>query len=167
LDWQFVKRLQRHDNLLDDNIIIIPMEIRKMLKILTIDDDPAMTALLALLLKKLSLDVYIANTGEEGIKLTREISPDVVILDLMMPGMDGWQVCSQVRLFSNVPILILSALDSPGMVASALDAGADDYLVKPVPVGVLLAHLHTLTRRPVNKKNIRNSLDIKTAVSSV
>jgi DNA-binding response OmpR family regulator len=138
-----------------------------MLRILTIDDDPAMTALLALLLKRHSLEVYIANTGEEGIKLTREISPDVVILDLMMPGMDGWQVCSQVRSFSNVPILVLSALDSPGMVASALDAGADDYLVKPVPVGVLIAHLNTLTRRPVTKKSSRNSLQIKTAVSSV
>jgi DNA-binding response OmpR family regulator len=138
-----------------------------MLRILTIDDDPAMTALLALLLKRHSLEVFIANTGEEGIKLTREISPDVVILDLMMPGMDGWQVCSQVRSFSNVPILVLSALDSPGMVASALDAGADDYLVKPVPVGVLIAHLNTLTRRPVTKKSSRNSLQIKTAVSSV
>jgi two-component system, OmpR family, response regulator len=138
-----------------------------MLKILTIDDDPAMTALLALLLKRHSLDVYMANTGEEGLKLTREISPDVVILDLMMPGMDGWQVCSQLRSFSDVPILVLSALDSPGMVASALDAGADDYLVKPVPVGVLVAHLNTLTRRPAPQKSSRNRLKIKTAVSSI
>jgi two-component system response regulator ResD len=74
-------------------------------------------------------------------------SPDVIILDLMMPGMDGWQVCSQIRTFSSVPILILSALHSPGLVASALDAGADDYLVKPVPSGVLIAHLNKLTRR--------------------
>ncbi len=99
--------------------------------------------------------------------MIREISPDVIILDLMMPGMDGWQVCAQVRAFSDVPILILSALDSPGMVASALDAGADDYLVKPVPVGVLLAHLNTLTRRPAAKKKYRNSLNVKTAPCSV
>lgn len=138
-----------------------------MYKILAIDDDPAMTELLALLLKTHHLDVYMANSGEDGIKLIREISPDVIILDLMMPGMDGWQVCAQVRAFSDVPILILSALDSPGMVASALDAGADDYLVKPVPVGVLLAHLNTLTRRPAAKKNFRNSLNIKTAPSPV
>jgi two-component system KDP operon response regulator KdpE len=81
----------------------------------------------------------------------------------MMPGMDGWQVCAQVRSFSAVPILILSALDSPGMVASALDAGADDYLVKPVPVGVLIAHLNTLTRRPSAKKNLQNRIEVKTA----
>ncbi len=65
----------------------------------------------------------------------------------MMPGMDGWQVCSEVRKFSSVPIVIFSALDNPGLVASALDAGADDYLVKPVPSGVLIAHLNKLTRR--------------------
>jgi len=138
-----------------------------MIKVLVIDDDRAMTELLALLLKTHSLDVYMANTGEEGINLTRKISPDVIILDLMMPGMDGWQVCTQVRSFSNVPILILSALDSPGMVASALDAGADDYLVKPVPVGVLLAHLNTLTRRPITPKSNRNSLKVKTATLSI
>ncbi len=138
-----------------------------MLKVLVIDDDPAMTELLAMLLKTHSLDVYMANTGEEGINLSREISPDVIILDLMMPGMDGWQVCTQVRSFSNVPILILSALDNPGMVASALDDGADDYLVKPVPVGVLLAHINTLTRRPVLKKSHRNSLNVHSATLSI
>ena len=138
-----------------------------MLKILVIDDDPAMTELLAMLLKTHNLDVYLANTGEEGINLAREISPDVIILDLMMPGMDGWQVSIQVRSFSNIPILILSALDNPGMVASALDAGADDYLVKPVPVGVLLAHINTLTRRPVLKKSHRNSLNVHSATLSI
>jgi DNA-binding response OmpR family regulator len=141
------------------------MENPRMLKVLAIDDDPAMTELLALLLKTHSLDVYMANTGEEGIKLTHENSPDVIILDLMMPGMDGWQVCKQVRSFSNVPILILSALDSPGMVASALDAGADDYLVKPVPVGVLVAHLNTLTRRPAAERTNQKNLKIKAATS--
>jgi len=61
--------------------------------------------------------------------------------------MDGWQVCRSVRAFSNVPILILSAINDPGMVASALDAGADDYLVKPVPSAILVAHLNKLIRR--------------------
>jgi DNA-binding response OmpR family regulator len=138
-----------------------------MYKILAIDDDPAMTELLALLLKTHSLEVSMANTGEDGIKLTREFNPDVIILDLMMPGMDGWQVCAQVRAFSNVPILILSALDGPGMVASALDAGADDYLVKPVPVGVLVAHLNTLTRRLTAKKKYQNNLTISAAPSLI
>jgi two-component system response regulator MprA len=118
------------------------------LKVLAIDDDHAMTELLTLLLKTHGFNVVTANTGEEGVSLALQETPDVIILDLMMPGMDGWQVCNQIRTFSTVPILVFSALDSPGMVASALDAGADDYLVKPVPSGVLIAHLNKLTRRP-------------------
>lgn len=116
-------------------------------KVLAIDDDPAMTELLTLLLKTHGFDVLTANSGDEGILIAQKDSPEVIILDLMMPDKDGWQVCKQLRTFSSVPILIFSALDNPGMVASALDAGADDYLVKPVPSGVLIAHLNTLTRR--------------------
>lgn len=123
-------------------------------RVLAIDDDPAMTELLSLILKGQGLEVLIANTGADGVKTILDASPDVVILDLMMPDMDGWQVCKMVRKFSNVPILILSALDNPGMVASALDAGADDYLIKPVPSGVLIAHLHKLTRRLVKTEKV-------------
>jgi DNA-binding response OmpR family regulator len=118
------------------------------IKVLAIDDDPSMTQLLALLFKIHGFEVATANSGEEGIGLIQTFSPNVVLLDLMMPAMDGWQVTTAVRKFSTVPILIFSALDSPGLVASALDAGADDFLVKPVPSGVLIAHVNKLARRP-------------------
>ena len=134
-----------------------------MIKVLIIDDDPAMTELVTLLLNSHGLDTYMANSGEGGIQLIRRISPDVVILDLMMPDMDGWQVCTQVRSFSPVPILILSALGSPGLVARALDGGADDYLVKPVPSGVLIAHLNTLVRRAATERNNKQHLSIHPA----
>ncbi len=116
-------------------------------KVLAIDDDNAITELLAMLLRTHGYEVLTANSGEEGIRLIQEKSPDIVVLDLMMPGMDGWQVCKQVRTFSNVPIVILSALDDPAMIASALDAGADDYLVKPISSTILVAHLSRLIRR--------------------
>ena len=128
------------------------------IKAIAIDDDPAMTDLLSLLLKSHGLEIYTSNNGEDGLQLVRAINPDIIILDLMMPGKDGWQVCREVRTFSTVPIIILSALDNPGMVASALDAGADDYLIKPVPSGVLLAHLNNLTRR-ANAEN--NGVDLR------
>ena len=134
-----------------------------MFKVLSIDDDPAMTELLTLVLKTHGLEARVANNGEEGIRLTREFCPDVVILDLMMPGMDGWQVCHKIRTFSTVPILILSALDTTGLVANSLDAGADDYLVKPVPSGVLIAHLNTLIRRAATQKRNKMPLKIGTA----
>lgn len=128
------------------------------IKAIAIDDDPAMTDLLSLLLKSHGLEIYTSNNGEEGLQLVRAIDPDIIILDLMMPGKDGWEVCREVRGFSTVPIIILSALDNPGMVASALDAGADDYLIKPVPSGVLIAHLNNLTRR-ANAEN--NGVDLR------
>ena len=115
--------------------------------VLTIDDDNAITELLAMLLRTHGYEVVTANNGEEGIRFIKEKNPHVVVLDLMMPGLDGWQVCKRVRAFSNVPIVILSALDDPAMIASALDAGADDYLVKPVSSSILVAHLNRLIRR--------------------
>lgn len=131
------------------------------IRVLIIDDDPGMTELLTLLLDTHGFEATTANSGEEGVKLVRSTFPDVVILDLMMPGADGWQVCTQVRAFSNVPILIFSALDSPGMVASALDAGADDYLSKPVPSGVLIAHLNKLARRGAAENGHHNRAPAK------
>ena len=117
------------------------------MKVLVVDDDPAMTELLKLLLQQASAEVVTANSGMQAIDLVTEAPPDVMILDLMMPEMDGWEVCERIRKVSRLPILVLSALDKPGMVARALDSGADDYLIKPVPSGVLIAHLNNLVRR--------------------
>lgn len=125
--------------------------------VLTIDDDTAITELLAMLLRTHGYDVITANSGEEGIEVIREKTPHVVVLDLMMPGVDGWQVCKSVREFSNVPIVVLSALDDPAMIASALDAGADDYLVKPVSSSILVAHLNRLISRTGALHAARNS----------
>lgn len=115
--------------------------------ILAIDDDAALTELYSILLRGHNFEVLTANTGEDGLRILKERTPQIVILDLMMPGMDGWQMCRAIRSFSNIPILILSALDDSAVVASILDAGADDYLVKPFSSPVLVAHLNKLLRR--------------------
>jgi two-component system KDP operon response regulator KdpE len=117
------------------------------IRVLAIDDDPALTELLPLLLQPSGIEVKTANSGAEGLQMLQKEDADVVLLDLMMPEMDGWEVCRRIRNFSAVPILILSALDTPGVVAKALDMGADDYLVKPVPSDVLSAHIRNLARR--------------------
>ena len=117
------------------------------LKLLVIDDDSAVTDLLSLLLKSNGFEVSATNNSTEGLSAIRESPPDVVILDLMMPEMDGWQICKAVREFSQVPIIILSALNDPSMIASVLDAGADDYLTKPTPSRVLIAHINRLVNR--------------------
>lgn len=116
-------------------------------KILVIDDDVAVTDLLSLLLKSQGFEVIATNNSGDGLNMIREQEPDLVVLDLMMPEVDGWEVCRSVRAFSRVPIIILSALNDPSMIASVLDAGADDYLTKPTPSRVLVAHINRLVKR--------------------
>lgn len=123
------------------------------IKILMIDDDPAMTELIGLLLRSHGLDVVSCNDSEQSIALVKSESPDIILLDLMMPGHDGWEICKSIRAFTNTPIAILSAIDDPAVISSALDAGADDYLVKPTPGGVLVAHINNLARRHAVEKN--------------
>src|SRR5215216_1784161 len=117
------------------------------IKLLVIDDDTAVTDLLSLLLRSQGFEVFATNNSADGLNMIREIEPNLVILDLMMPEMDGWEVCRSVRQFSQVPIIILSALNDPSMIASVLDAGADDYLTKPTPSRVLIAHINRLINR--------------------
>ena len=117
------------------------------IKLLVIDDDTAVTDLLSLLLKSHGFDITATSSSTDGLNLIRENHPDLIVLDLMMPEMDGWQVCKAVREFSQVPIIILSALNDPSMIASVLDAGADDYLTKPTPSRVLVAHINRLVHR--------------------
>ncbi len=118
-----------------------------MVRILCVDDDPATTELLSLLLRFHGFQVLTTTQPREVVQLVLEHRPEALVLDLMMPEMDGFQVCRAVREVSTVPILILSALNDPRIIADALDSGADDYLVKPVPGNVLAAHLSHLIRR--------------------
>jgi len=118
------------------------------IRTLIIDHDPGVVELLGQLLRSQGFDVVTAATGEEGLRLGRDFEPGIVILDLLLPDRDGWDMCMALRAFSDVPILALSAIDDPHVVASILDAGADDHLVKPVSSSVLVAHVHKLARRP-------------------
>ncbi len=116
-------------------------------KILVIDDDKGMTDMLTLLLSSTSPEIITANSGKSGVDLARLHKPDIILLDLMMPEINGWMVCKSVREFSDAPILILTSIDSSGVIAQAFDAGADDYLIKPVSGGTLMAHVNNLLRR--------------------
>ena len=129
-------------------------------KILVIDDDTAVTDLLSVLLRSQGFDVIATNNSSDGLGYVREAAPDMIVLDLMMPEMDGWEVCRSVRTFSQVPIIVLSALNDPSMVASVLDAGADDYLTKPTPSRVLVAHINRLIRRnEASKPDTKSAAD--------
>ncbi|RPJ23474.1 MAG: DNA-binding response regulator [Chloroflexi bacterium] len=129
------------------------------IKILVIDDDSAVTDLLSLLLRSQGFEVAATTSSTDGLSMIRDDSPNVVVLDLMMPEMDGWQICKAVREFSQVPIIILSALNDPSMIASVLDAGADDYLTKPTPSRVLIAHINRLVHRTGSLNNSNASMN--------
>jgi DNA-binding response OmpR family regulator len=115
--------------------------------ILVVDDDWASTDLLRIILEPKDFKVITANSGREGVEMARSLAPDVMIVDLYMPDMDGLSVCRQVRRFSNVPILILTAQGKPDMLAKVLNEGADDYLVKPLNNNLLIASINRLARR--------------------
>ncbi len=122
--------------------------------VLLIDDDPDLAIMLRTLLRGQDIQIRAVFSGEEGVEACRDEQPDVVILDLLMPSMDGWEVCEKIREFCDVPILILSAIGSPGSVARALDAGADDYLIKPVHASLLASRLRTLMRRRLRVEQV-------------
>ncbi len=122
--------------------------------VLLIDDDPDLAIMLRTLLRGQDIQIRAVFNGEEGVEACRDEQPDVIILDLLMPSMDGWEVCEKIREFCDVPILILSAIGSPGSVARALDAGADDYLIKPVHASLLASRLRTLMRRQLRVERV-------------
>ena len=113
-------------------------------KVLVVDDDIRTTELLELMLSPQGFEIFVANSGSDGIAAAHQLEPDVVVLDLMMPGVDGWEVCRTIRTFSQVPILVLSAVIDSERVVRALKQGASDYLVKPVPPGVIISRLRKL-----------------------
>lgn len=116
-------------------------------KVLIVDDDNDTTELLKIILTPNEFHVETSNSGQEGIDLVREFQPDVMVVDLLMPGMDGLMVCREVRKFSSIPILVLSAVGKPGITEQALNEGADDYLIKPINKNLLVASLYKLARR--------------------
>lgn len=117
------------------------------IQVLLIDDDPDFSIMLRTLLRGRDFQVRSVFSGDDGVQVCREFNPDIVLLDLLMPETDGWEVCQRIRKFSDVPIMILSALGAPASVARALDSGADDYLIKPVRAGLLASRLRALIRR--------------------
>jgi two-component system KDP operon response regulator KdpE len=116
-------------------------------RILVIDDDPELLDLMDLLLSRAGAHVLTARDARKGLRQFYDHRPDLVILDLLMPGMDGWEACERFRELSDVPILMLTALDQDGDMVRGLDCGADDYVTKPFGNQVLLARARALLRR--------------------
>lgn len=117
------------------------------MKVLVIDDEPQIRRALRVGLEQNKYEVVLAASGEEGLDLAASCSPDLVILDLAMPGINGFEVCRQLRDWSKAPIIVLSVRESEEDKIRALDMGADDYLTKPFGIRELLARTRAVLRR--------------------
>jgi two-component system alkaline phosphatase synthesis response regulator PhoP len=115
--------------------------------ILVVDDEAAIVELLSYNLEKAHYDVLVARDGLEALRLTRERSPHLVILDLMLPGLDGLEVCREIRKHGDTPIIMLTARSEEVDRVVGLELGADDYVVKPFSVRELMARIKTVLRR--------------------
>ena len=116
-------------------------------KVLVIDDDPDLGKLVEVILKPLGLAVYLAFSGTDGLKQAYMIHPDLVILDVNMPGLDGYEVCARLREFSSFPIMMLTARANENDVLHGFNVGASDYLRKPFSKSELEARVRALLRR--------------------
>ena len=133
-------------------------------KALVVEDDKNIAELLRLYLEKDGFEVSIASDGGQGLRLAGEVEPDVILLDIMLPVMDGWQVCKEIRRTSQVPIIMLTAKGETYDKVSGLEMGADDYVTKPFEVKELIARIHAVMRRadgvaaPAEKKLVYDKL---------
>ena len=125
-------------------------------KILVIDDDPSVAELIKLILKPRGLLTYHAIDGQEGVKQAYELRPDLIILDIMMPNHDGYEVCARLREFSDVPILMLTAKSQSSDVTHGFAVGADDYVKKPFSNDELISRIESLIRRKKNNSASKN-----------
>lgn len=126
-------------------------------KILVVDDDAALTKTIERILIDAGYTVLLAYTAEDGLRLAKAERPDLALLDIMVPNMGGWEVCRQLREYSDLPIMFLTALGNVESVVRGLEMGADDYMVKPFKTPEFLARIKAQLRRaqaPTNRTSL-------------
>lgn len=117
------------------------------MRILIVEDEPDIARLIAVTLAPMKLDLRMATTGTQALEAFEQVQPHLVLLDVMLPGIDGRQVCAKIRETSTVPVIMMTALDSEADVLNGLKSGADDYIAKPFNPKVLAARVAAQLRR--------------------
>ena len=118
-----------------------------MKKVLVVDDDRNICELLKLYLQKEGFEIFFAFDGSEAVTVAKEKKPDIIVLDVMMPVINGWEACKLIRQFTEVPIIMLTALDTTENKVQGLNIGADDYIVKPFEPVEVIARINAHLRR--------------------
>jgi len=131
----------------------ITMSFQTKYKILIVDDEVDIIELLSYNLKKENFEVISAINGKEAIKIAQKTKPDIILMDVMMPEMDGMEACRQIKSFpqlSNIPLIFLTARGEEYSELAGFDAGADDYIIKPIKPRVLISRLKAILKRNYN-----------------
>lgn len=125
------------------------------MKVLVVDDDEKILKVLTAYLEKENYSVITAKDGLEAVDKARKLEPDIVLLDVMLPSLDGWEVCKEIRRTSSVPIIMLTARDAEADRIIGLELGADDYVVKPFSPKEVIARIRAIFRRlqPVERES--------------
>ena len=137
-----------------DKIINKTVKDKKMYNVLIADDNLQIVSILKEYCKKNNFNVTLAHDGEETLEKIRNNKFDIVLLDIMMPKKNGFDVCKEVRTFSNVPIIMITARGEDFERIMGLETGADDYIVKPFSPGEVIARIHAILRRVIPSENI-------------
>ena len=127
-------------------------------KVLIVEDDKNIADLLRLYLEKEGMDCQVANDGLVGLEKFHQFQPDIMLLDIMLPGLDGWSVCKKVRETSKMPIIMLTAKGELEDKVSGLEMGADDYITKPFEMKEVLARVHAVLRRFGEEEQVEKRL---------
>lgn len=137
-------------------------------KVLVVDDDKNICELLKLYLVKEGYNVVFAYDGSEAVTKAKEENPNIIILDVMMPVINGWEACKLIRQFSDVPIIMLTALDTTENKVQGLNIGADDYIVKPFEPVEVIARINAHLRREETKaENANNNIENEILVDNI
>lgn len=128
--------------------------------IVVVEDEPAIASAVASRLEQEGFRVEVAGDGPDGVDLIKQVNPDLVILDLMLPGFDGLEVCKRIQEHKHVPVVMLTALDTEKDVLVGLGVGADDYMTKPFSIRELVARVRALLRR-VERSSVLQGTELR------
>lgn len=133
-------------------------------KILIVDDDDSISELISLYLLKECYDTEIAADGESAMKAFKSYNPDLILLDIMLPGIDGYDICREIRKVSKVPIIMLSAKGEVFDKVLGLELGADDYIIKPFDSKELVARVKAVLRRFTKEESVEEKMEENQAI---
>lgn len=136
-------------------------------KILVVDDDKHISEVVKLYLEKEGYEVYVAEDGAEGVNKFKAVQPKLVVLDIMLPIMDGMQVCNEIRRIDNTPIIMLSAKGEVFDKVLLLELGADDYMVKPFEPKELIARIKAILRRSAQREEVSENVEYKELIINI